>query len=280
MAETTISLPPEAAKYARMFKKSMPMQIKMHETLRSLGSTEGENGLDIGADNGMMSYHLRKRGGNWNTVVTSAAAAQSVRDVVKDNVYVLDKMALPFKEKTFDAVVILGNLENIQADDAFIEECHRVLKTDGRLILNVPHVKDWSLINILRAVLGLTPEKRGMVRAGYSESQLFGILKHGFDVHNMRSFSRFFLEFTDTVAQFLAGRPGKGVEGVEKRRLKIYSVFSPLYWLAFQLDMLLFFTRGHHLIALAKRRAWRPRHAPVLVDGRSISEAVLTKPAE
>jgi SAM-dependent methyltransferase len=189
-------------------------------------------------------------------------------------------MALPFKEKTFDAVVILGSLEDIHTDEAFIEECHRVLKTDGRLVINVPHIKDWSLINILRTVLGLTPEKRGMVRPGYTETDLFRLLKNGFDVHHMRSYSRFFLELADTVSLFLVGRPGKGGEGEDKKRLRVYSMFSPLYWLAFQLDILLFFTRGHHLIALAKRRSWRPRNAPVLVDGRSISEAVLTKPAD
>ena len=174
----------------------------------------------------------------------------------------------------------MGNLEMIPSDDAFIEECHRVLKTDGRLVLNASYIKDWSLINLLRTVFGLTPEKRGKIRPGYSESDLFRILKNGFDVHNIRSYSRFFLELIDTIVQFLAGRSGKGAEAPEKKRMRVYSLFGPLYWLAFQLDMLLFFTKGHHLIALAKRRAWRPRNAPVLVDGRSISEAVLTKPAD
>jgi len=280
MPETSIALPPEAAEQGRIFKKSLPLQIKMHETLRSLGSTEGEVCLDIGADNGMMSYHLRKRGGAWDSVVTSAGSAAAVREVVKDHVHVLEQRELPFKEKTFDAVVILGHLEDLAADDAFIEECHRVLKTDGRLVLNVSHAKDFSLINFLRTVLGLTPEKLGMVRPGYSESDLFRILKNGFNVHHMRSHSRFFVAFTDTMAQFLLGRARRAGEGTEKKRLATYSLFSVLYWLSFQLDMLLFFTRGHHLIALAKRRAWRPRNAPVLVDGRSISEAVLSKTAD
>jgi hypothetical protein len=34
------------------------------------------------------------------------------------------------------------------------------------------------------------------------------------------------------------------------------------------------------MIAMAKRRAWHPRKTPVLVDGRSISEAVLSKAAD
>jgi hypothetical protein len=51
----------------------------------------------------------------------------------------------------------------------------------------------------------------------------------------------------------------------------------PLFGLAYQLDFLLFFSRGNYLIANAKRRAWLPRKTPVLSDGRSITEAVLSK---
>jgi len=47
MTETTLSLTPEATQRARVFRKSLPMQIKLHETIRSLGDTEGETCLDI-----------------------------------------------------------------------------------------------------------------------------------------------------------------------------------------------------------------------------------------
>ena len=59
--------------------------------------------------------------------------------------------------------------------------------------------------------------------------------------------------------------------------MRMYSVAGIFYVLAAQLDMLLFFTRGHYLIAHAKRRAWRPRKTPVQSDGRTITEAVLSR---
>ena len=138
-----------------------------------------------------------------------------------------------------------------------------------------------AVIRLLQKVLGLTYQKKGLVRPGYSESQLFSILKHGFNVLNMRSYSRFMVEFTDTLVQFFAARikSGEGRSN-DDRITRLFSIAGPLYRLAFQIDMLLFFTRGYYLIAMAKRRAWRPRKAPVLVDGRSISEAVLSRAAQ
>jgi SAM-dependent methyltransferase len=176
-------------------------------------------------------------------------------------------------------VVVFNGMEGFPADDAFIEECHRILKPDGRLIVNVHHEKPFSLMRPLRSLLNTIREKRGLVCAGYSESQLFSILKHGFDVHHMRSYSRFFVEFVDRLVPVaLEGMPIASSESARAIR-RIYRVASPFYWMAAQLDLLLFFTRGHCLVATAKRRAWRPRNAPILVDGRSISEAVLSKAA-
>jgi len=56
-------------------------------------------------------------------VVANEGIAASLREVVKENVHVLENMALPFKKQTFDAVVLLGHLEDIRSDDTFIEEC-------------------------------------------------------------------------------------------------------------------------------------------------------------
>jgi hypothetical protein len=48
-----------------------------------------------------------------------------------------------------------------------------------------------------------------------------------------------------------------------------------LYRLAFQLDLIIFFTRGYRMVAYGRRKGWRPRQTPVLSDGRNITEAVL-----
>jgi len=267
---------PEAEIHHHFFRKSLPMQVMLQETLRSAGELQEQTCLDIGTENAMLSYYLRKHGGTWHTAVRNENMAVPVRAAVGDNVYVLEQTTLPFKKQMFDVVVVFRYLERVRADEALIEECHRVLKPDGRLIVNTAHVKSWTVLEPLRSILGLTYDRKGLARPGYSETQLFNILKHGFDVHNMRTYSRFFVELTDSIVQAKATRK-LGKDNAERRLMRLYSAASPFYWLAFQLDIILFLSRGHSLIATSKRRAWRPRNAPVLVDGRSISEAVLTK---
>jgi hypothetical protein len=58
-------------------------------------------------------------------------------------------------------------------------------------------------------------------------------------------------------------------------RQRFHAAAGVFYWIAFQLDALLLMTRGYRMIAVARRRDWRSREAPILSDGRSISEAVL-----
>lgn len=253
------------------------MQVKLHEISRAVGKTDNLNCLDVGIDNGMMAYHLRKLGGKWHSAVRNESIAQSVRSFVETNVDIIEGRALPFKKKIFDVVVVLDFLERVEEDYSFIEECHRILQPTGRLIVNVQNVKAWTLITSLRRMLGVTYRDRGWVRPGYTESQLFSILKHGFDVHQMRSYSRFLVEMVDTIVLSMAQRAGVRDPGNPAARNRIYAIGNIFYKLAYQLDMFLFMGRGFYLIATAKRRAWRPRNAPVLVDGRSISEAVLSK---
>ncbi len=272
---------PETAKYFHIFKKSLPMQIKLDEIFHTLGKVEGQVCLVAGLENGAMCHYLCEHGGKWSVVTGDEKTAGNIRQIVGEDVEALEKSgALPFKKKTFDVVVIVDFLERIVDDSAFVEECHKVLKPDGRLVVNASHAKPMSLIRLIRHMLGLTCEKRGMVSIGYTESQLFSLLKHGFDVHNVRSYSRFFVELVDTIVQNVELKIRAGVGDVDAKVKKLYSAASPFYHLALQLDGLLFMTRGHSLIAVAKRRAWRSRSAPVLIDGRTIIEAVLSKALE
>lgn len=260
----------------RLFRKSVPMQVMLEETLRGLGKTEGDTCLDIGASNGMLSHYLRKHGGTWHTAVESERVAEFIRPAVTDNICVIQGTSLPYKKQMFDYVVVFHYLERVQSDESLIEECHRVLKPDGRLVINVSHAKKWTVLSPLRSLLGLSRVDKGWVRPGYSESELFNILKHGFDVQSMKTYSRFFVELTNAFVERLTHRMKSEPHVDAKRMLRTYAIASLFFNLAYQLDMLLFLTRGHSLIAVAKRRAWRPRNAPQLVDGRSISEAVLS----
>jgi SAM-dependent methyltransferase len=281
MAVSERDLPPGAGIHLKVFRQSLPLQVMLHEVLKSLGPTAGQDCLEIGADNGMVSYYLRKQGGDWTTVVTGQKAVEAVRAVCGGEVHVIKDAALPFRKKVFDTVIIFDYLARIQMDSAFVEECHRTLKPDGRLIVHTPRIQAWTAMRGIRRMLGVSSEVLGQARLGYTETMLFNLLKDGFDVHNMHAYSRFFVELVTALkAAALRRAEGADTGDQERRAARIGAVAGVLYRLAFQLDMLLFMTKGHRLVAVAKRRGWRSRATPVLVDGRSITEAVLSRAAD
>jgi SAM-dependent methyltransferase len=249
-----------------VFRKSVPMQVTLQEILKAVGELEGRSCLAIGSGNAMMSYQLRRGGGVWQELVFDEERAGSIHEVVGEDVHVFDGASFPFRAKSFDVVVIFNGLAEQPSDAAFVEMCHKSLKPDGQLVVCATREKRMTLISPLRSLFGLAP-------GGYTERHLFNILKNGFDVMQMRSYSRFFVEFVDAIVQGIAHRRYEREPG---SLLRLYTVAYVFYWIAYQLDLLIFFSRGHRLIARAKRRAWRSRDAPILVDGRSISEAVLS----
>jgi hypothetical protein len=126
------------------------------------------------------------------------------------------------------------------------------------------------------------------VRPGYTEAQLFAVLKDGFDVEQARTYSRFFTQLLDTGIRWISERQQANHDAVKgtllteadfqrlEKSLKLYRVIFPFFWLAAQLDRLLVFTNGFMLIARARRRPWLKRAtAPTLRNGRSLAEAAL-----
>ncbi|MFO7871944.1 MAG: methyltransferase domain-containing protein [Kiritimatiellia bacterium] len=270
---------PDAGREVELFEKNLPLRIQLHEVLGFLGNTRGKLCLDIGAENGLTSYHLRRHGGQWHSIAGDASRTPIVRQLVKDNVHEFSNDALPFEDKLFDTVLVLNFLEKLDNDAAFAGECHRILKPDGMLIVTTARTKKAGLLRMMENVFGLLPEARGLARPGYTESRLFSVLKNGFDVCQVKTYSRFFTEFVRLIMACLEKRKVRqGQTGASLDRLR--TAGNIFYNIASQLDLLLFFTKGHYQVAKAKRRGWRPRETPVLTDGRSISEAVLRKAAE
>jgi len=252
-----------------VFRKSLAMQIELQESRAALRDVADLVCLDIGSSNAMFSYQLRRAGGRWHSLTADAATAARIREVVEDHVEVLPPPPEePFAKGTFDVVIVFGMLETQASDAAFVKQCHRMLKTDGRLIVCAARKKPFSLLNTVRGRL----QPAGQLRIGYTEGRLFAALKSGFDVSSLRTYQRFFMALASAVVESMDSRRAAGPVDA---RCRLHKAAAILYWFAFQLDALLFLTRGHRMIAVAKRRGWRLREAPVLSDGRSITEAVL-----
>ena len=252
-----------------LFDKSILKQAKHRAITEVLPDTKSKRCLDIGADNGVISYLLRQRGGEWFSADLNNEVVESIKRMVGENVYLLDGKQTPFSDDFFDTIVIIDALEHLHEDAAFIEELSRIMVPGGTLIVNVPHHKPFSLIRGLRLAVGLTDEKHGHVRPGYTLQSLRSTLAPHFLIEQQNTYSRFFVELFDVAVSLffdLTKRPNEDKEESRKgnvvtaedmqrhaKKFKLFSILYPFVWFLAQLDRLLFFTSGHSLIVRARR---------------------------
>lgn len=251
----------------RLFRKSILKQTKWQQITALLGPTDGLRCLDIGSDNGVFSYLLRRRGGVWKSGDLDERSVSAMRELVHSETYRLDGRRTPFADDEFDRVVIVDFLEHIPDDGGFIEECFRILRPGGRLIINAPHLKPRSLLLTFREAIGLTEEAHGHLRPGYTVESIRELLAGRFTLETSGTYTRFFSKFVDTLMVYGLSllkrhRPettsGRGILVTGKdlsahhSAFRAYSLVYPLVWLFSQLDRLLFFTSGYMLIVSAR----------------------------
>lgn len=250
-----------------LFNKSVLKKEKYRQISSLLGETDGRTCLDIGADNGIISLLLREKGGQWFSADLEETAVKSIEDLVGRNVYQIDGEKTPFQDRMFDTVIIVDFLEHIHTDREFIRELKRILKPGGELIINVPHLKRYSLLNGLRKAIGLTDEKHGHVRPGYSLEGLMSTLGPDFRMLTSRTYSRAFSESIDIVLNCLyeilqkvkkrrtGSKKGTVITQADmeknKKEFALLAVMYPFLWLLSKMDRILFLQQGYKLIMKA-----------------------------
>jgi SAM-dependent methyltransferase len=260
---------PESGWALALFSRSVLKQAKYHKILELLQEPAGKTSLDIGADNGVISYLLRQRGGCWYSADLDPEAVTSIRQLVGENVYQLDGGTTPFSGSTFDQVIIVDFLEHIRDDQGFVRELARIVKPGGSLIINVPHLKPYSLLNRFRHWIGLTDEWHGHLRPGYNVPALRDLLKPHFALERTTTYSRAGSELVDTILngayELLRRRKQGGMvsqkgtlvtrSDIEKHRKQFLflSAVYPFLWIMARLDVLLPFQSGYKLIVRARR---------------------------
>jgi len=252
-----------------LFRHSVLKQAKLREIESMLGATEGKRCLDIGSDNGVISLLLREQGGNWSSADLDEDTVATIRDLVGEDVHRIDGLGTPFPDASCDRVVIVDFLEHIQTDREFAKELRRIMKPDGELIVNVPHLKPRSLLNRVRQLIGQTDERHGHVRPGYSRNSLAETLEPWFTIVRSRTYSRACSELLDTVQRFavdmMKGGANAAAAGENKgqivtgddlaQRRKSFGLLKltyPLLSLFSRLDHLLFLQEGYKLIVTAR----------------------------
>jgi 2-polyprenyl-3-methyl-5-hydroxy-6-metoxy-1,4-benzoquinol methylase len=250
----------------KLFNKSVLKQRKLAEVARLLGPVDNLRCLDIGGDNGVVSYLLRQRGGRWASADLDERSVRAITQLVHTDVHQIDEGRTPFQDNEFDRIAVVDFLEHIPGDAAFMQELFRIMRPGGTVVLNVPHAKN-SLLRKLRLALGQTDEKHGHVRPGYTVESLQHVLGNCFAIETTHTYSKFFSEFIDTSMVYAvtllkrdkdteASKKGLFVTdqdlSANKSMFRLYSLIYPAVWLFSRLDGLLFFSSGYMLIARAR----------------------------
>lgn len=257
----TQSLSPEGHWPLRVYEKSILKQAKYAEILAFLDNTSGQDCLDVGSETGAISYLLRSRGGNWKSTDHEPIIVKRIRDLVGNNVYLMQEPRLPFEDNSFDTIVVVDILEHVEDDNEFVNELYRTLRPHGTLILNTPR-KKFSWLSRFQERVGLTDENLGRVRPGYTEHELETLLSGRFDVSAHRTYRGFFSKLFEIICllilrHFPTDRMGKHAPMVSPRMLdqhkllvRGYSLMFPLVRMFCALDRVLRFP-GYMLIAKA-----------------------------
>ena len=252
----------------KLFERSVLKQDKFRAISGLLGDTTSQTCLDIGANNGVISLLLRQRGGQWHSADLEAKTVASIRQLVGERVLQIDGKSLPFEDDSLDLVVIVDFLEHIPDDAGFVFELARVLRPGGALVINVPHIPRWSLLNPLRHLVGLTDQRHGHLRPGYTAAGLSRLLAPHFSVERVRTYSKTFSEGIDSLLSLLymlkergQGREVGSAKGIvldqddisaHGKEFRLLSLLYPFIYLISRLDRLLFFTAGYKMVLRAK----------------------------
>ncbi len=254
----------------RLFDRSVLKQAKYRQIVAAVGDTAGKRCLDLGSDNGVISYLLRQRGGSWASADLDRTTVEAIRALVKDDAHQIDGRRLPFDDASFDVVVVVDLLEHVADDAALMAEIRRVLRVGGVLVVNVPHLKPGSLLRRLRDALGLTDAWHGHLRPGYSRDGLRRLLGPDFVLERAKTYSGSFSMAIDTALNggfhALQGRgagqsAGKGtvvtgdLVAKSRKQFTLLSALYPALWLVSHMDRLLFLQEGYMLIIRAQRTA-------------------------
>lgn len=268
----------------KIFLRSPVRRKRLVRMMRLLDKVGGQEVLETSGDEAL-SVAMQNAGGGggaaWSSLAVSETQAELLAESGIERIHLAQLPQLPFEEGAFDAVVASDLLEYVEKPAELMAELHRVLRPKTRLILHVRR-KRRTLVGLFRKLAGLTDPTRTMVHPGFTPTELFDVLKDGFDVQETTGHGRFFTEFADLLAELFAGLIPESCEpaALDERRLRraaaVYAAFTPIFWLAGFFDAVFFFLPDHHMVLRAKRRMmWVPRVTPRLRDGRSIAEAAL-----
>lgn len=257
-------------KYLNAYQESLPLKQQLSAFIKSfpLSGRAAKTFLDVGMPNPIMSQELRKAGGSWSTIVRSPKLLDITSKILEDsNVSCLGiNGEFPYPDQSFDYIIVaLDILPAMPSQETFLKECHRVLKINGRLIISIQNKRPMSLITRRREKLFAQINGFSPINSAMTQKEMFHLFSTGYNVISVENYSKFFTELA-RIREYEASI----TSGPNKKKF-------PNYWWANQLDFFIIGGKGFVSVITAERKQWRERISPVLADGRSMQEAVLSQ---
>jgi ubiquinone/menaquinone biosynthesis C-methylase UbiE len=113
---------------------------RIKDNLESIVDFEGSRVLEVGAGTGRDGAAIAALGAEVWTLDYSEEALRLMSKTLASPVQIVcgDALALPIAPETFDVVFHQGLLEHFRTPEALLAENHRVLKTGGYILVDVP----------------------------------------------------------------------------------------------------------------------------------------------
>ena len=272
---------PEAADLLRLFRTSRVAKRKLRELTAITGSTGGQRCLCIGGEPGVIPAALSTKG-DWTFGVLRPGAEEMMRQFVPGRTVRVIDPALPldFEDSSFDTVVLVDVLERVADDHALTQECHRVLREKGYLVVTATHDKR-GLLAPLQKLAGMGSGRSDLVRPGYTQRSLYDLLKDGYDITESHLYSKFWEQLGELIQQIAAGLfAGRGTDSTAgtdhvRRAASVRAVAGVLTLPLVLCEVLFGWGKGYQITARARARIWKERREVKIRDGRSIAEATI-----
>ncbi|HUV36821.1 MAG TPA: class I SAM-dependent methyltransferase [Patescibacteria group bacterium] len=132
---------------------------RVERHLKRVVSPAGKRMLEVGAGTGRDGIELARQGAFVVSLDYSPSSLRMIRSQLAGGERVVlccgDACALPFRDGVFDVVFHQGLLEHFRSPGTLVAENHRVLRSDGLVLVDVPQrYHYYSLVKHIMIALG------------------------------------------------------------------------------------------------------------------------------
>jgi ubiquinone/menaquinone biosynthesis C-methylase UbiE len=195
---------------------------RQESALSFLGCADGQVVLDAGCGDGALAAKLAPKVGEMHAVDIAANALDPKFTTISNLHFTAQNIeSLSYPDSHFDAVLCVETLEHLLHPTKALGELHRVLKSDGRLILTYPtinrtlmkrcrlgprvpvseHLNEWSYAELSREVRDVGFAVEGVDGISFD----FGVLLA------LKHVNRFFAETITNASLAIRGWPGNSM---------------------------------------------------------------------